>query len=209
MEDQNGAASDSVVAAPFSELISAWLDEGDRLDEKAIATTASVPPVVETRARRVLARLRPVFNRHRVLVLAGVGLVPLALFLLTTRSAPASVPALVIAPATLATPPPRPLPAVPTPLVASMILHPTAPTAPSETPGFCEQPQAGPTVAEVRSLDPRPAAHRHHHHHSVKHGPACGLHAPCAVKRSTPGGHAASVASARPGPAPGRGQARR
>jgi hypothetical protein len=209
MEDHNGAPSDSVATAPFSELISAWLDEGDRLDEKAIATTASVPPVVETRARRLVARLRPAFDRHRVLVLAGLGLVPLALFMLTARSAATPAPALAIAPATLAGLTARPLPAIPTPLVASMLPR---PSAPSEAPGFCEQPQARATVAELRSPDPRLAPQRHHRHHSVKPPAACGLHGPCAVKRPTaPSAHAASVASARPGPgpAPGHGQARR
>jgi len=48
MEDQGGAPSDGVAGPPFSELISAWLDEGDRLDEKAIATVASSPALLET-----------------------------------------------------------------------------------------------------------------------------------------------------------------
>src|SRR5690242_18735184 len=98
MEQQDGAPSDGVMAAPFSELISAWLDEGDRLDEKAIATAASVPAPVESLGRRIFTFLRPALERYRVLVLAGAGLIPFGLFALTHRSAAAPVPVAAAAP---------------------------------------------------------------------------------------------------------------
>jgi hypothetical protein len=170
MEDQNGAPSESVAAAPFSELISAWLDEGDRLDEKAIATTASAPPVVETRARRILALLRPALDRYRVVVLAGAGLVAFALFALTHRS---------------------PVPVVAAATVARVAL---APEPAPEVAGICEG-AAAPTLLDLRSADPRPAAppHHHHHHHIAKQPVPCGR-GPCAVTRpAPPSAHAAIV----------------
>ena len=83
MEDPIGAASDGTAPPPFSGLIRDWLDEGDRLDEKAAATAAAIVPAAEGRLRRTVARLRPAFNRYRLFVLAGVGLIPFALFTAT------------------------------------------------------------------------------------------------------------------------------
>jgi hypothetical protein len=196
MEDQNGAPSESVATAPFSELISAWLDEGDRLDEKAIATTAAAPPVIETRARRILTLLRPALDRYRVVVLAAVGLVPFALFALTHRSA-SVVPvaaAATVAPRS-ASPLARPADA-PTPALA--------PTRPPEVAGICEGAAAAPTVLELRSADPRPALPPHHHHHRhhlakqpgliAKQPVPCGR-GPCAVTRPVPPSAHAAVAS--------------
>jgi hypothetical protein len=219
MEDQNGASSDSVRPAPFSELISAWLDEGDRLDEKAIATTASAPPVIETRARRILTLLRPALDRYRVVVLAGVGLIPFALFALTHRSGAVPIAAAAtvarVAPPS-ASPLARPAEA-PTPA--------QAPTPPPEVAGVCEGAAAAPTLLELRSADPRPAPapHHHHHHHHVAKQPdhvgkqpdriakqpaLCGR-GPCAVTpRAAPSAHAAvappsaHVALAAPGAHP-------
>jgi hypothetical protein len=188
MEHQDGAPSDGVVAAPFSELIRAWLDEGDRLDEKAIATAASGPAVSETRAGRLLSFLRPALDRHRVLVFAGVGLVPFVLFTLTHRSA--STPAPVVA----------------TAIVARAPAAPFAPPPPPEGAGICESNETAPALLGVRSPDPRPAAPRphHHHHHLAAKPPApCGR-APCAVARTAPpSAHLAPTAIALPGAHPG------
>jgi hypothetical protein len=90
MEDQAGAVGEGVVEAPFSELISRWLDEGDRLDESAAATATAAPSRTEGQLRAFFRRLQPGIDRYRLFVLAGVGLLPLVLFLLIQRGAPAS-----------------------------------------------------------------------------------------------------------------------
>jgi hypothetical protein len=207
MEDPSGAPTDGAVAAPFSELIRDWLDEGDRLDESAMATVASAPAVIETRGRRLLGRLRPVVARHRVLVMAGLGLIPFALFALTDHSAAAPASAMVLsASVRAAAPPVRAVPPPPSAAPIALALPPTFPDPPAESFGFCEQAPALAPVGELRSPDPRPAPHHHHHHHhpSAKQPAACGLHGPCAVTRAIPKGtRAASAVSARPGPAPG------
>lgn len=90
MEDQVGAVGEGVVEAPFSEVISRWLDEGDRLDESAAASAKVAPSRTEGPLRAFFRRLQPGIDRYRLFVLAGVGLLPLALFLATQRGAPAS-----------------------------------------------------------------------------------------------------------------------
>jgi len=90
MEDQAGAVGEGVVEAPFSELISRWLDEGDRLDESAAATATVAPAGTEGPLRAFFRRLQPAIDRHRLFLLAGVGLLPLLLFLVTQRGAPGS-----------------------------------------------------------------------------------------------------------------------
>ena len=58
-----------------------------------------------------MARLRPAFDRYRLFVLAGMGLLPLALFMATHRGAAApAVPMAAVATVSLA--PPTPTPAV-------------------------------------------------------------------------------------------------
>ena len=90
MEDQAVAVGEDVVEAPFSELISRWLDEGDRLDEGAAASATVAPARAEGPLRGFFRRLQPAIDRHRLLVLAGVGLLPLVLFLVTQRGASVS-----------------------------------------------------------------------------------------------------------------------
>jgi hypothetical protein len=90
MEDQAGPVGEGAVEAPFSELISRWLDEGDRLDESAAASTKAAASRTEGPLRAFFRRLQPGIDRYRLFVLAGVGLLPLVLFLLTQRGAPAS-----------------------------------------------------------------------------------------------------------------------
>ncbi|HEY4393531.1 MAG TPA: hypothetical protein VGP64_05695 [Polyangia bacterium] len=216
MEDQEGAPSDRAAAAPFSELVSAWLDEGDRLDETAIATAASSPPALETRARRILALARPVLERYRVVVLAGVGLIPFALFALTHRATEVTVaPGPVVAAATLAkvaTPSASPLA---WPERVAMAAEAPPPPSAAPPPGIArlsERAEAAPGLLEVASPAPRPAlpAHHHHHHHTVKQAATCGLHVPCAVARPTSSGaHGRPVIPPRGSPAPTRSQPRR
>jgi hypothetical protein len=93
MEDQ-AAPPDGVAAPAFSELIRDWLDEGDRIDETAAATTAAAPPTTEGRFQRIALRLRPALDRYRLFVLAGLGLIPFALFTLTHHGVAA--PALAV-----------------------------------------------------------------------------------------------------------------
>jgi hypothetical protein len=208
MEDQNGAPSDGVAATPFSELISAWLDEGDRLDEKAIATTVSAPPVVETRTRRILALLRPALDRYRVVVLAGAGLIPFALFALTHRSAAVPAPALasVVKVATPAAP------SVPGPERAATDRT-APPAAPSALPrpeiaGICAS-EAAPTLLGVRSPDPRPALrpHHHHHHHHAMQPATCGRGTCVVTRPASPAPHAGPATPSRSAAAPSRSAA--
>jgi hypothetical protein len=213
MEDQSGAPSESVVTAPFSELISAWLDEGDRLDEKALATAAATPPPVETRVGRLFTRLRPALERHRVFVLAGAGLIPFALFALTHRSVAAPAP--IVAAATVARVATPSAPALAWPEQAqSAATAPSPASAPPspESAGMCERTEVAPAVLDVRPPEARPAPRpqHHHHHHAAKQPAACVGRGPCALARPvSPGAHAAPAAPPRHTPAPTRTQLRR
>lgn len=126
MEDNAGAVSEGVAEAPFSELISRWLDEGDRLNEN-VAVAGTVPASrIDGRLRQTLSRLRELADRYRLFVLAGVGLLPLALLVATHRVAPApaiaaSMVSVIPTAPTAASPapsPPRAIPAPPPPLRA-------------------------------------------------------------------------------------------
>src|SRR5579871_3293565 len=93
--------------ALFSERVALWLDEGDRLDVEV----AAAPPAPGEHQPSDQGRVRRLFARHRLGVVAGMGLLPLALFLSLHRgSAPPSVPAaaIVAAPASI-TPPSQPI----------------------------------------------------------------------------------------------------
>jgi len=99
----------------FSDLISRWLDEGDRLDR---GTERSDPNAPAGRAPR-FERLREIVDRHRVPVLAVVGLIPMTLFLVTHRTPPPAPPQVVARSApsiarsiAAVVPPPAPAPAV-------------------------------------------------------------------------------------------------
>jgi len=187
MEEQNGAPTDGVVATPFSELISAWLDEGDRLDEKA-AATAPGPATSETPLRRLAARLRPALDRHRLFVLAGAGLIPFLLFTLTHHSSPEATVAL--AAAAVAPSPPAAAP-IDRAIATELPVATESPVA-TELPVATESP-----VVEAKAPAPRPAPHRHHH--VLKRQAGCGPgRCPPAGSRF-PAPRAATAAPARPG----------
>ena len=161
MEDNAGAVSEGVAEAPFSELISRWLDEGDRLNED-VAVAGTVPASrIDGRLRQTLPRLRELADRYRLFVFAGVGLLPLALLVATQRVTPAPA------------------------IAASMVsLIPTAPTAagPAPSPPWAIPAPPPPTrafaatrVASVELPAHRPAKHRRRHHPAVRrsrHHPA-------------------------------------
>jgi hypothetical protein len=183
MEDQNGAPTDGVAAAPFSELISAWLDEGDRLDEKA-AATAMVPAAPETPLRRLASRLHPALDRYRLFVLAGVGLIPFLLFTLTHHTAPAATVAMAIA--VVAPSPPATVPSLPA------VAPPMPAAAPINPPVAAESPVVGVKAAV------RPAPHRHHH--TLKRHVGCGPGRCPPAGSPSPAARAGIAAPARPGP---------
>lgn len=151
MEDNAGAVSEGVVEAPFSELISRWLDEGDRLNESVAVAGTAPASRIDGRLRQTLSRLRELADRHRLFVLAGVGLVPLVLLLATHRVAPAPT------------------------IAASMVsVIPTAPKMRTATSPVPPPPQANPPPSlraipalRVASVDPpahRPVTHRRRRH---------------------------------------------
>jgi hypothetical protein len=155
MEESSG----SVGQAPFGEaLISDWLDEGDRLS----ATAAEIPapsPASENRLRHLLQRLQPVLARHRLFVFAGIGLLPLALIVCTSRGAPAQPPAatVVVAPPVAASAATESRPAAPVPTDSA--------PAPAPAPTWV----ATAPLASAALADPQAAPHRHHHHHHHHH----------------------------------------
>lgn len=155
MEDNAGAVSEGVDEAPFSELISRWLDEGDRLNEK-VAVAATVPASrIDGRLRQTLSRLRELADRYRLFVLAGVGLLPMALLVATHRVAPA--------------------PAIVASMVSVIPTAPTAPTAASPAPSLPRAIPAPPpplrAVPALRVASVEPPAHRRVKHRR-RHHPA-------------------------------------
>ncbi len=154
MEETSGAVVDaSLKEPPFSELISVWLDEGERLSASAAAAPASGPGT-ESRLRHVVQRLRPVIERHRLFVLVGIGLLPLALILAAHGGAPVpAAPASTIA----AAPPVAASPSVQSPPPSSAPLQ----SAPVRA-----------ALASAGSPHAKPEPHRHHHHHRHHAGSA-------------------------------------
>jgi hypothetical protein len=140
--------------SPFGELIGLWLDEGERLSASAAAAPAPNPGS-ESRFRQVLQHLRPVIERHRLFVLVGLGLLPLALILCLHRGAPAQAAASMIA-----APPPVAAP----------------PSAQSAAPSSAraQAPSAPVALARAGSADVKAPPSRHHHHHRrhAKHAPS-------------------------------------
>ena len=138
MEETSGAVADaSLKEPPFSELISVWLDEGERLSASAAAAPASRPGP-ESRLRHVVQRLRPVIERHRLFVLVGIGLLPLALILSAHRGAP--------------------VPAAPASTIAAA--PPVAASPRVQSPRSVQRPsaeRAGPGGARQRRVPPRKA----------------------------------------------------
>jgi len=143
MEDQAVAVGEDVVEAPFSELISRWLDEGDRLDEGAAASATVAPARAEGPLRGFFRRLQPAIDRHRLLVLAGVGLLPLVLFLVTQRGASVS------------------------PVVASMTsVAPVAPVAPAHPARAHKLVMPALNVDSLQQPERRPVKRRRRPHRS-------------------------------------------
>ena len=97
MEDQERALAEEAVAPPFSELISRWLDEGERLSEAMSASRLAAASRAETPFRQGLLRLRAGVAHHRLAVLVGAGLLPLALFLAIQHSTRHEAPSPVVA----------------------------------------------------------------------------------------------------------------
>jgi hypothetical protein len=171
MEETSGPVIQApFTEGPFSELISGWLDEGDRLSESAAA--APVPPATDSRLGRAVRDLRPVLQRHRLSVLVGLGLLPLVLVLGTHRGGPAPIavaPAAVI-PALLA-------PVVPVAPVAARDesqlsrgaqLSP-APSAEAHAAPVTPAPAPSSALARAGSDDGKAAPNEHHHHHHHHH----------------------------------------
>ena len=146
--------------APFSELISHWLDEGDRLSASA-AAAPTPPATTETRLRHIIQQLRPVIARHRLFVFAGLGLLPLALLLGTHRGAPSQV---VSSPPTV----------ISTILDSSRgatsrgeeVMSPGQPSPPVSRAQAHASPAPGPAAfAGTGAAGAKTAPHHHHHHH--------------------------------------------
>jgi hypothetical protein len=147
--------------SPFGELISAWLDEGDRLSASAAALVAP-SAAAESRFRHVLQRLQPVFARHRLLVLAGIGLLPVALILSMYRGASAQPPAATVA---LAAPVARPAAVEPRPAAQSA----PAPALALASIATAIATPAPASLARAGSADSKAAPNQHHHHHHHHH----------------------------------------
>jgi hypothetical protein len=143
----------------FSERVALWLDAGDRLETPPaqVEEPGEEQPTDPGRLRRLL-------SRHRVGVMAGMGLLPLVLFVSLHRGsvAPASPPVAITAAPAPVMPPPVPPPAVapaPAPAVAA---PPAAPVAVAESPAAQPEGADEPTARQGR---------RHHHrrHHRTAH----------------------------------------
>jgi hypothetical protein len=147
----------------FSEPIRRWLAEGDRL-EAEVAAAPVVTPVADERSLRVrLGRLSEAASRHRLSVMACMGLLPFALFLAVHRGgAPAApgVALVAVAAPTVSNPPlmNRTEVALAAPAVAPAAAPSTAPEAPAAA---AETPIAAASRAGV--------AKPHHHHRHGKH----------------------------------------
>jgi len=155
---------------PFSELISGWLDEGDRLSESAAA--AQAPPATESRLGQTVRYLRPVIQRHRLSVLVGLGLLPLALILGTHRGVQAPIalgPAAAI-PAIFASA--APVAARDEGQLSRGSQLSPAPSAEAHAAPVSAPPTSAPATAALASAgsaDPKSVLHEHHHHHHHHH----------------------------------------
>ena len=138
--DDSPVIGESSAEPPFSELISRWLAEGDQLAATPVAADTGGPrSAIAKRWAPRLERLREITDRHRVLVLAGLGLIPMALFVLTHRSAAPPPVAIAVAappPVAIAVAPPAPPPVVrvaalipPAPAARASVMTPLPPAA--------------------------------------------------------------------------------
>jgi hypothetical protein len=165
----------------FSELIDRWLRDGERLHEVAGAPDPTAPGDSPTQLDGWKVRARElvgtVIERHRLELLVGIGLVPLALFLLVTghsarENAP---PRAVAAQATRPAAPPRPAaaqatrpaPARPRTVLAEppvTVVAPRAKPAPAPAPAhakpvtIAKRPPARPAQLGAPTSRPAPAA---------------------------------------------------
>jgi hypothetical protein len=159
MEETSGAVAEAPLKeAPFSELISLWLDEGERLSASAAAALAP-KPATESRVRQVVESLRLIIERHRLFVFVGIGLLPLALILCIYRGAPAQAAASTIA----APPPVAAFPRAQSPTPSSAPAEAAPAPVPSSVPAQTSPIPAA--LASAGTADVKAAPHRHHHHH--------------------------------------------
>ncbi|HEY6475133.1 MAG TPA: hypothetical protein VI456_01045 [Polyangia bacterium] len=168
MEAHEGAPATDVEEPQFSEQIRRWLDEGDRLEAEVAARAAAEIPVEPSPVWRTLRTLGERTARHRVTVLASIGLLPLLLFLAIHRGAPPPALATATATATAA-------PAVIPPSLVAAAAPPTSPpicAAPPEgvasTIVVSEPVAVGPPIMGIDLRDRHATPHRHHHHHVVR-----------------------------------------
>jgi hypothetical protein len=140
MEDQERVRAEEAVPPPFSELISRWLDEGERLSEAMSTSRMAAAPCAETPFRQALSRLRAGVAHHRLAVLVCAGLLPLALFLATHHAAPVPVvSAAATSRASIAT--------SPAPSPPRAVVHELAVPAPKAPPAARRVAVATPTVS--------------------------------------------------------------
>ncbi len=164
MDDRTRKPGEVDEEALFSERVLLWLDQGERL-----ATEAGAPPEEtheEAPAEQPTAKrgsLRRLFARHRLGVMAGMGLLPLALFAAMHHGSAAPV---VPAAAIVAAPAPATTPASAAPVPAPVTPAPAAAVATAEPPAA--EPEA---VDEPSARQGRHRRH-HHHHRAAHHGSA-------------------------------------
>jgi hypothetical protein len=153
MEDRTRTPNETGNDALFSERVRLWLDEGERLEAEA----AAAPEAAQQQgpAPAELGPVRRLFARHRLGVLAGMGLLPLALFAALHRGSVPPVPPVAIGAASA-------------PVTAPVPPAPAPPAAPA--PGDAPPPAVAavePGVAEPGALEEPTGrqGRRHHHHH--------------------------------------------
>jgi hypothetical protein len=147
----------------FSEPIRRWLAEGDRL-EAEVAAAPAVTSLADERALRVrLRRVIEAASRHRLSVMACMGLLPFALFLAVHRGGAPAAPAVAfvaVAAPTVSHPPS--INGTEVALAAPAVAPATAPGTAPEAPTVAAQT---PSAAASRAVIAKP----HHHHRHGKH----------------------------------------
>jgi hypothetical protein len=164
MEERDAPLAEEVVEPPFSELMRRWLDEGDQLSERGVTSPTAAAARSATPLGQALSRLRAGVERYRVFVLAGVGLLPLALFTATHQRAAGAI----VAAATVSSAPPATGP-TPTP---PPVVHETAasaskiPVAAHESGVVAPKPRPAARTTAVIAAKPQPhRPHRQRHRH--------------------------------------------
>jgi len=150
VEDTSGASTEGVAGRPFSELISRWLEEGDRLSEAMSTSRGAAVSRAETPLGQALLRLRVGVERHRLSFLVCVGLLSFALFLATHHPHGEPVPVVSASASSLA--PIRTSRAPSPPPAGVQELHELAVAAPKAPPAAREAVVAAPkTPPAVRT----------------------------------------------------------